>query len=591
MNKTIIGAVAALTMLSMLSITAQAQRPARKPSRIVVAYVTSNPTVMPDPSRMTHINYAFGHVNDTFNGVRISNESRLHSITALKKEAPWLKVCLSIGGWGSGRFSEMAATEENRKAFALDCARVVTEFDLDGIDMDWEYPTSSAAGISSSPDDTKNFTLLIKEIRAAIGPRKLLTMASPSNARFVDFPEVLPYMDFINVMAYDMGRPPRHNAALYRQDEAGNTSPFTRGSADRAIQNHLDAGIPKEKLTLGMPLYGHGDKKNYPDYVDFKDMAAPKEGLSEHWDEIARVPYYADSEGHLVLGYDNVRSITEKCQYIKEKGLLGGMYWEYSCDNPEGDLTRVIAAELIPKRFVSAQAVPKASYAGKEKRFKALLYYSDKVEEAHAQFAHQAIDFFKKLTVGDGWTLDVSKDKLPDLASYDVVIMPDVMPWNAADRTRFEEYMENGGGWLGFHGAGYNDASTGWDWFKNFLGGFSFLCNTWPPQPALVEVEGFDHPVTKNLPARYVAPASEFYQWQPDPRSNPDLRILASLARENFPMGLKDIVFGGDFPVVWTNTKYRMVYINMGHGDETFTDATQNLLFINALRWLAFHKP
>ena len=179
----------------------------------------------------------------------------------------------------------------------------------------------------------------------------------------------------------------------------------------------------------------------------------------------------------------------------------------------------------------------------------------------------------------------------PDLTGYDIVIMPDVAPGSSSDRERFKEYMENGGGWLGFHGAGYNDASTGWDWFKNFLGGFSFLCNTWPPQPALVEVEGFDHPVTKNLPARYVAPASEFYQWQPDPRSNPDLRILASLARENFPMGLKDIVFGGDFPVVWTNTKYRMVYINMGHGDETFTDATQNLLFINALRWLAFHKP
>ena len=159
MNKTIIGAVAAL---ALLSITAQAQKPAGEPARIVVAYVTSNPTVMPDPTRMTHINYAFGHVNDTFNGVRISNESRLHSITALKKEAPWLNVCLSIGGWGSGRFSEMAATEENRKAFAQDCARVVAEFDLDGIDMDWEYPTSSSAGISSSPDDTKNFTLLIK---------------------------------------------------------------------------------------------------------------------------------------------------------------------------------------------------------------------------------------------------------------------------------------------------------------------------------------------------------------------------------------------------------------------------------------------
>jgi chitinase len=581
-----------LAALMLVCANLMAQRLNREPSRIVVAYVTSNPTVMPDPSRMTHINYAFGHVNDTFNGVRINNESRLHSITALKKDAPWLKVCLSIGGWGSGRFSEMAATDENRKAFAADCARVVAEFDLDGIDLDWEYPTSSAAGISSSPDDTKNFTILVKEIRKAIGPRKLLTMASPSNARFVDFPNVLPYMDFINVMAYDMGRPPRHNAALYRQDEAGNVSPFARGSADRAIQAHLDAGIPKEKLTLGMPLYGHGDRKNYNDYVDFKDMAAPKEGLTEHWDEIARVPYYADAEGKLVLSFDNVRSITEKCQYIKDKGLLGGMYWEYICDNASGDLTRTIANQLLPKRIVSAQAVRKASYAGKEKRFRALLYYSDKVEEAHSQFANQAVQFFKKLTVGDGWTLDVAKDKLPsDLSAYDVVIMPDVAPGSKSDRARFQEYMENGGGWLGFHGAGYNDASTGWDWFRDFLGGVSFLCNTWPPQPALIDVDGFDHPVTRNLPSRYVAPSTEYYQWQPDPRSNPDIVVLASLARENFPMGLKDVVFGGDFPVVWTNTNYRMVYINMGHGDESFTDATQNLLFINALRWVVSRSP
>ena len=589
MNKTLLCAIVSMTLLGCG--VSLAQNHSKEPARIVVAYVTSWSDVMPDPSLVTHINYAFGHVNDTFDGVRIDNEPRLRSITALKLEAPDLKVCLSIGGWGSGRFSEMAATENNRKAFALDCSRIVDEFNLDGIDMDWEYPTSSSAGISSSPDDTKNYTLLIKEIRTAIGPSKLLTMASPSNAKFVDFPDVLPHMDFINVMAYDMGRPPRHNAALYRQDESGNTSPFARGSVDRAIQNHLDAGIPREKLTLGMPLYGHGDKVNYPDYVDFKDMNPPKEGLTKEWDEIARVPYYADSEGKPVLGYDDVRSITEKCRYIKDKDLLGGMYWEYSCDNQEGDLIRTIAAELIPKKFVSAQKVRKASYAGKQKRFKALLFYSDNVEEAHREFASQAVGFFKKLTVGDGWVLDVSKDKLPDLDSYDIVIMPDVIPWGKNDRERFQKYMENGGGWLGFHAAGYNDASTGWDWFQRFLGGVSFLCNTWPPQPALVEVEGSGHPVTKNLPKRYVAPSSEYYQWNPDPRSNPDLRILASLAEENFPMGLKDVVYGGDFPVVWTNTKFRMVYINMGHGDETFSDPTQNLLIINALRWIVSQSP
>lgn len=128
---------------------------ASRDSKVVVAYVTSWSEVMPDPQYMTHINYAFGHVNESFNGVKIDNEERLKQIVDLKKQKPKLKVLLSIGGWGSGRFSEMAANDEYRRAFATDCDRVVKEFALDGIDIDWEYPTSSMANISSSPDDTE----------------------------------------------------------------------------------------------------------------------------------------------------------------------------------------------------------------------------------------------------------------------------------------------------------------------------------------------------------------------------------------------------------------------------------------------------
>ena len=254
----------------------------------------------------------------------------------------------------------------------------------------------------------------------------------------------------------------------------------------------------------------------------------------------------------------------------------------------------VLLFTLIPafgQGFTSAKEVRKASYAGNEPRFKALIYYSDHVEEVHREFAHQAIDFFKKLTVGEGFVLDVDTRLPEDLSMYDVIIMPDVAPGDPTERARFQQYMDNGGGWVGFHGAGYNDLSTGWQWFRDFLGGIRFLCNTWPPQPGLMDVESRTHPVTKNLPERFVAPASEFYQWQPDPRSNPSLEILVSLAPENFPMGLKDVVFGGDFPIVWTNRAYRMIYLNMGHGDECFSDATQNLLFVNALRWVVSQNP
>ena len=550
-----------------------AQEPAE---RIIVAYVTSWTETMPDVSLMTHINYAFGHVTDSFDGVRIDNGERLRKVADAKGT---VKVCLSVGGWGSGRFSEMASTEARRKAFAASCAAAVDEYGLDGIDIDWEYPTVPAAGISASPRDTEHYTLLMKELRSALGPDRLLTLASACHARHIDFPAILPYVDWVNVMAYDMGRPPRHNAALYASPHSG------RFTADEAVKSHLAAGVPADKIVMGVPFYGHG-KEGYGDFVDYKDLPAPHTGHKALWDAEAKVPYYADAEGKLILSFDNVRSIGEKCLYILKNGLRGGMYWEYGCDNETAELARTVAEQLMPRPFVSAKAVRPASYAGSQPRFRALLYYSEQVEEAHLDFTRQAITFFRELAFGRGFILDLATSLPEDLEPYDVIIMPDVAPSQPAERSRFERYMEAGGGWVGFHGAGYNDLSSNWDWFRNFLGGGRFLCNNWPPQSALMEVESRTHPVTRNLPQQFVAPESEYYQWDPDPRSNPSVQVLVSLSEANFPFGIKDVVFGGDFPVVWTNRDYRMIYLNMGHGSHCFSDATQNLLFVNALRWV-----
>ena len=164
--------------------------------------------------------------------------------------------------------------------------------------------------------------------------------------------------------------------------------------------------------------------------------------------------------------------------------------------------------------------------------------------------------------------------------------MLDGYPNTKAERDAFEKYMENGGGWVGFHVAAYNDKNTQWPWFVNFMGGRDFYSNNWPPQPVLVEVDNETRPVTKNLPDSLVAPSSEWYQWNPSPRANKDVEVLLSLSPKNYPLGIKDVVNFGDFPIVWTNTKYRMIYLNMGHGDEEFIDATQNLLFVNAFRWV-----
>lgn len=230
-----------------------------------------------------------------------------------------------------------------------------------------------------------------------------------------------------------------------------------------------------------------------------------------------------------------------------------------------------------------------ANYA-KAPRFKALIYYTQHAEEAHVQFAEQATTFFKKLNYGDGFVLDITTDfsKYPyeKLKEYNVIIMLNTSPNTKAERDAFEQYMENGGGWVGFHAAAYNDKNTHWPWFVKFLGGGVFYCNNWPPQPVLVEVDNEEHPVTKNLPASFVAPASEWYQWTPSPRQNKDVEVLLFLSPKNYPLGIKDVVNFGDFPIVWSNKNYRMIYLNMGHGDEEFIDGTQNLLLVNAFRWV-----
>lgn len=178
--------------------------PGNESRYVVLAYVTSWGVSTPETSCLTHINYAFGHVADDNKGIRIDNEPRLQMIVGLKKEKPSLKVLLSVGGWGSSRFSEMAANDSTRTAFAADCRRVIDKFGLDGIDIDWEYPGSGTAGISFSSADKENFTLLMRDVRQAVGKDKLLTIATAATGRYYDFRAIEPYVDYVNIMAYDM---------------------------------------------------------------------------------------------------------------------------------------------------------------------------------------------------------------------------------------------------------------------------------------------------------------------------------------------------------------------------------------------------
>ena len=223
-------------------------------------------------------------------------------------------------------------------------------------------------------------------------------------------------------------------------------------------------------------------------------------------------------------------------------------------------------------------------------KFRVLAFYTEKTEADHVDFARQAINFFSDEAKRNNfeWHATTSWDELnaSNLKKYQLVVWLNDSPHEPAQRAAFQEYMEQGGAWLGFHFAGYNDESTNWPWFANDFLHAVFLTNNWPPLPAELRVENRDHAVTKGLPATFTSPANEWYIWKPDPRASNDIRVLVSLSPSNYPLGMKDTLVSGDLPVVWTNTKYRMLYCNMGHGDKIFTSNTQNQLFRHAILWL-----
>ncbi len=316
--------------------------------KIVLAYVwPTRDAPMPDPTIMTHINFAFGVMNDSCDGVVILNEDILKEVLALRSQNKDLKVLLSIGGWGAGGFSEMARDKAKRAAFVAHCGELTKVYSLDGIDMDWEYPTSSASGIASDPSDTENFTHLIKELRGELGIEKLVTFASAANADFVDFGAVEPYLDFVNLMTYDMGRPSEglHHSAMHPSDKS-------RLSVAEAVKLHREKGLPRVKIVVGVPFYARANvNKGFSDFDRYPTLDSVYKGHQFLWDSVAMVPYIAHKDDDTMLCvYDNEESLRIKCDYILKNDLGGIMYWSYGADGEGVPLSRLVWGGVNPHR-------------------------------------------------------------------------------------------------------------------------------------------------------------------------------------------------------------------------------------------------
>lgn len=573
MKKVRLVILSALTML-LLCITSKAEgksivSPGKK---VIVAYVTSWSDVMPEPQYMTHINYAFGHVKESFDGVRIDNEERLRQIVALKSQNPELKVLLSIGGWGSGRFSEMAANEKYRRSFAKDCERVVKEFGLDGIDIDWEYPTSSAANISSSPEDTKNFTWMMRDIRKQIGKKKLLTLATVASANYIDFKGILPYIDFVNIMSYDMASAPKHHSALFRSENSGEVT------GEEAVVAHLKAGVPASRLVMGMPFYGRGGN-GYPNFQDYNKVGNADKEYMVKWDEAAKVPYLVNKEGVLVFGFENPRSLAIKCQYVLDKGLLGGMYWDYSGDNYQGDMRRTLYESLIQykKEKIATRRVLVLTERGGQ----------------HGGFTDAGLQWLAKESKELNFEITEINNAKPIteeyLKQFHLIIQLDFPPytWSNEAQEAFMNYIDKGyGSWIGFHHAtllGEFDGYPMWQWFSDFMGGIRFKNYIAPLADGVAVVEDPAHPVMEGVSGTFVIPDDEWYTYDKSPR--PNVHVLAHVDEYSYKPA-SDIKMG-DHPIIWINPgkKARNVYFQIGHSSKLYQTADFTRMFHNAINW------
>lgn len=302
--------------------------------KIVGEYVLGDPSNI-DPNLLDFVIYAFALIQPDLS-LDVYSRRYLQQLANLRLIDPSLQVILGIGGWGNDGFSDAALTPRSRYAFAREVKSWVDEYDLDGVDIDWEYPGSSAGGITSRPQDRENFTLLLQALRDVLGPDAWISVAGTGDASYirnVEIAEIGQIINYFNVMAYDFTagvtgpQGAKHHSNLFPSNLA-----FNNISTDLYIQNLINAGMPPEKILMGIPFYGRNGATTTRTYDQIRASYINTNGYTVRWDNVARAPYIVDQYGNFALGFDNGLSIYFKGQYINEN-CLGGMFsWQSNMD-------------------------------------------------------------------------------------------------------------------------------------------------------------------------------------------------------------------------------------------------------------------
>jgi chitinase len=288
-----------------------------------------------------------------------ADAGNLATLIALKQENPSLEVLISVGGWlWSGNFSDAALTAESRSRFIASVAAFVKQYNLDGLDIDWEYPGQIGAGNRFRPEDERNYTLLLAGIRKRFnseertrGRHLLLTIAAGASDDFLehtDMRQAARAVDTVNLMAYDYYEPGEEGVT-------GNHAPLYTDpadpkhiSADTSVRHFEHAGVPARKIVLGVPFYGHIWGHVAPTnqglfqagtpvpntFARYRDIVGSmvNEGFTRYWDASASVPYLYNAQKEEFVSYEDPESLALKCAYVQRMHLGGVMFWEYGAD-------------------------------------------------------------------------------------------------------------------------------------------------------------------------------------------------------------------------------------------------------------------
>ncbi len=326
-------------VISLLIIVLSALTMSASP-KDAIAYVEDYRKGIPDPNMFTHLIYSFAEFNDGCDGVVIKYPEKLQAMAELKKQNPELKVILGIGGYKKEGFCEMASDKKKRKSFVKNVTHIIDSLGLDGIDLDWEFPTTDKGGHTASPKDDKNYVTLVKDLRRALGKSKRISYYSNSSGAFIDHKKMVPYVDYVHVSGYNLALP-KEGERLYHQSPLYPSETTGYWCVKKSIETHMDLGVPKEKILMGIPFFGRG-KSPFPSYVDCRLFSKYSGNLKPVWDSKSQAPYYADEKGNLILGFDDERSIAAKFEFIRLNDIPGVFVWNYDSDYDDHRLGKTI---------------------------------------------------------------------------------------------------------------------------------------------------------------------------------------------------------------------------------------------------------